>query len=203
MSTTMLAAVNRVLRRVGKQVVAALDTDGGSLASYAEREINDASTMIQTEGWSWNTRNDKEVTATNGQFVLSTFEPGSDSVLSAATTGTGEPNVAISNTVLNNLDTNSTTFTETTLTLDYVYLRPITDVPEAFVNWMISHAALRLSRQFYNNPSLEQLIAAEILDARRIALRDEIRVVEANVLETTNLRQIRGRPRMRDRSING
>lgn len=203
MSTTMLAAVNRVLRRVGKQVVAALDTDGGSLASYAEREINDASTMIQTEGWSWNTRNDKEVTATNGQFVLSTFEPGSDAVLSAATTGAGEPNVAISNTVLNNLDTNSTTFTETTLTLDYVYLRPITDVPEAFVNWIISHAALRLSRQFYNNPSLEQLIAAEILDARRIALRDEIRVVEANVLETTNLRQIRGRPRMRDRSING
>lgn len=203
MTTTTLKAVNRVLRRVGKPVVAALDTNGGSLASYAERELDDASVLIQTEGWSWNTRNGKEVTATDGQFVLSTFESGADLILSASTSEASEPNVTLANTVLNNADTNSTTFTETTLKLDYVYLRPITEIPEAFVNWIVSHAALRLSRQFYGNPSLEQLISAEIIDARRIAIRDEIRVSETNVLDTTNLRQIRGRPRMRDRSING
>ena len=205
MSFSTLEAANQVLRRIGKQVVAALDTGGGSLAAYAERELDDASKAIQSEGWSWNTRNSIEKTAdSSNEYVLSTFEAGSLPILSVSTPLASQPNVAVEGTKLMNRKNNSTDFSEnTTLTLDYVFQKPIADVPEMFSTWIISHAALKLSRQFYSNPQLEQLIAAEILDARRIALRDEIRVAEVNVLETTELRQVRGRPRMRDRSING
>tara|TARA_R100000654_G_scaffold14485_3_gene31214 strand:+ start:1216 stop:1833 length:618 start_codon:yes stop_codon:yes gene_type:complete len=205
MSLTTLEAVNQVLRRVGKQVVASLDTGGGSLAAYAERELDDASKAIQSEGWSWNTRNSIEKTAdSSNEYVLSTFEAGSLPILSVSTPNSDEPNVAIEGPKLLNRTNNTTVFDEnTTLTLDYVFQQPMVNIPGPFSTWIVSHAALKLSRQFYSNPDVEQLIAAEILDARRIALRDEIRVAEVNVLETTELRQVRGRPRMRDRSING
>ena len=51
MPVSTLSTVNDVLRRIGKPVVAALDTGGGSLSSYAERAIDDASKTVQQEGW--------------------------------------------------------------------------------------------------------------------------------------------------------
>lgn len=202
MAFTKLEAVNAILRRIGKQVVAALDTDGGSIASYAERELDDASKAVQMEGWSWNTRESIEKSATSNEYLLANFESGA-TIYRAYTPLESDPNVAIAGTKLVNVTENTTTFTETSLTLTYVYEKDLTEVPEAFAQWIISMAALKLSRQFYGKPDLESVIAQEILDARRRALRDEIQVAEVNVLETEQLRQLRGRPRMRNRSIYG
>lgn len=203
MAISMLEAVNDVLRRIGKQVVASLDTGGGSLASYAEREIADASTSVQTEGWSWNTRTSVEKDATAGEYLLSTFESDNATIYRAFTPKETDPDVAVQGTKLVNVTENTTTFSETSLTLTYVYEKSIDNVPEAFTKWIIATAAFRLSRQFYSQPDKEQVLAAEILDARRRAIRDEIQVAEVNVLDTEQLRQVRGRPRMRNRSIHG
>jgi hypothetical protein len=204
MAYTTLEAVNAVLRRIGKHVVPSLDTDGGSLASYAERELDDASKAVQMEGWSWNTRENIEKTADGaGEYVTTTFEPDNATIYRAFTPDEHDPNVAIEGTKLVNVTENTTTFSETSLKLTYVYEKPMAEIPDAFAQWIIATAALKLSRQFYSDQLLEQLIAAEILDARRRAIRDEIQVSEVNVLETDRLRQLRGRPRMRNRSIYG
>lgn len=204
MPVTTLSAVNDVLRRIGKPVVAALDTAGGSLSSYAERAIDDASKTVQQEGWTWNTKADVEIAVdSNGKYNVSDLEADGSEILSVdADRAQGETiNVVRKGNFLYDLDNNTFTPADGTMKVTYVYQRPVAELPDSFAKWVVALAALSLSRQFYSDRNREEIISVELADARRLAVNEEIRIVDVNVLDTTAMRQIRGRPRMRDRSI--
>lgn len=204
MPVTTLSTVNDVLRRIGKPVVAALDTGGGSLSSYAERAIDDASKTVQQEGWTWNTKADVEIAVNNdGKYDVSNLEGDNSEILSVdADRAQGETiNVVRKGNFLYDLDNNTFTPADGTMKVTYVYQRPVSELPDSFAKWVVALAALNLSRQFYSDRAREEIISMELADARRLAVNEEIRIVDVNVLDTAAMRQIRGRPRMRDRSI--
>ena len=204
MPVTTLSAINDVLRRIGKPVVAALDTGGGSLSSYAERALDDASKTVQQEGWTWNTKANVQIAVNGeGKYDVSNLEGDSSSILSVdADREQGETiNVVRKGDFLYDLDNNTFTPANGTMKVTYVYQRPVAELPDSFAKWAVALAALNFSRQFYYDKSREQIIVVELDDARRLAVNEEIRIVDVNVLDTANMRQIRGRPRMRDRRI--
>lgn len=99
-------------------------------------------------------------------------------------------------------DNEDRTFTITgTTKLQYVYQFDWEDLPVSFQKWIIAQAAFDFNRSYVGNAAADQRLTQEILDSRRQATREEIRAVDTNVLDQQPMRQVRGRPRMQDRSV--
>ena len=207
---SLLECVQEMCRRLGKLPVTALDTDGVSLASHLERAIKDASRQVQSPGWFWNTKSGVETSSTLDKIYVNQLEQLVDDagqtvyaeIFHVDTDGNDrDVNVVRNGNVLYNVSENTETFTGT-LSLTYTYERPIYLVPEPFQEWIIALASLSYQRQGRDfNNAKDQMLQADLASARQKAIREEVRTSDINFLDTTETRQFRGRPRMRDRSI--
>tara|TARA_Y100001973_G_C5092846_1_gene278426 strand:+ start:186 stop:791 length:606 start_codon:yes stop_codon:yes gene_type:complete len=197
-----LASVNAMLQRLGKNVVSALDTDGTSVASYAERAIDDAMRQVQQRGWHFNSKYDVEVTANeSGQIDVSALE-GSSELYYVDTYGDDFDTDVVrqGNFLYDRKEQSSTSFTGT-IKLEYIYDVGFANLPAAFQDWVIAQAALNYNKFYGGDRSRDIALERDLLDSRSRAVQDETRVSDINVLETEAMRQVRGRPRMQNRSV--
>ena len=105
---TKLEAVNFILKRAGSYPVPALDTNGSSWASHAERMIDDEDLRIQTMEWHYNRRTNVTLSpAGDSKIYLPTGCLTIDSFGSSASR-----NVTQLGDHLYDLDENSETFDE-------------------------------------------------------------------------------------------
>jgi hypothetical protein len=207
---TKLQAVQEVSRRLGKAVPTALDTDGTSTYSYIEKVLDEASNTVQGEGWHWNTKYDVTVQALelpqgHVGIRVDTLELLDDGVTYATiyhvdTEPSEGMNVTRRNTRLYDLKNNTYTITSDKK-LRYSYELDFGNIPDSFQSWIIALAAFNFNRFYANNKEAEGALGLELENSRRQATREEIRAADTNVLGTWEMQQIRGRPRMKDRSI--
>jgi len=207
---TKIECIQEICRRLGKPPVSATDTGGSSLAAHVERALDDASISVQSPGWHWNTKYNVEVATSDNKIQINQLETVLTEGEAAAyatifhvdTDGTdNDINVIRNGNFLYNATDNTETFTSS-LRLMYSWERPIQQVPTPFQEWIISLAALNYNRQDRNyNPARDQILQAEMQDARRKSIREEVRSEDINFLDTEEIRQFRGRPRMPNRSV--
>ena len=218
--TTKLEAVNDVMRRVGKLPITALDTDGNSTEAHIERSVDDATRRVLKSGWAWNTKYDVEVTpdvSTNKVAVTGLALEGDATIEIYHVDTDAESlnvNVMRKGDYLYDLEENQDTFANySTLKLRYIYERAFTEIPPQFVDWIVSMAAFKYNQQFMRDQSgvnphkhradqgAAQSLMMELQQAKVEAMREELRMTDTNVLGTAEMEQIRGRPRMQNRSI--
>jgi hypothetical protein len=197
-----LEAVNAVMRRLGKPVVAALDTNGTSTPAYMERQLDDAIRQIQQRGWHWNAKYDVEATADgSGQIDVSALE-GVAEVFHVDTYGEdARTDVIRQGDYLYDRVEKSTTSFSGTIKLQYVYDVTWDQVPPAFQDWAVGQAALNFNRFYGGDRSRDAVLDMDLRDSRSRAIQDETRISDINILDTEEMRQVRGRPRMRNRSV--
>lgn len=191
--TTTLNMVNDCLRRVGKPHVPALDSGGTSSQAEMERVIADASRRCQTQGWWFNIMPSVAITPdVNNEIVVSTV--ASTEVLHIDAVD-DEPwnNFVVRGGKLYNLDTKTDKFTAST-NVRIVLLLPNSDLPEAFAQYVVSHAAFNYNRHFLGDQSRDQQLQAEMLLAQSGVNREEIAASDVNILNTFHARSVRGRP---------
>ena len=207
--TTKLDAVNDVMRRLGKLPITALDTGGDATQGQVERIIDDSAKRVMRDGWAWNTKYDVEVTpdVSTNKVQINQLEPVGDGsyyeIYHVDTYGESKYiNVMRSGNFLYDLDENQDTFGDySKLKLKYVYERAFTEIPPQFVDWIVSVSAYNYNRQFVKDNDLDQALAIEMSKSKVSAMREELRADDTNVLGTAEMKQIRGRPRMQNRSI--
>ena len=212
-SKTKIQGVNEILRRIGKLPVNALDTDGTSTHAHVERFLDETDDEIQREGWHWNTVREVEATADGTGKIrvtgLTTDLSGSvQKTYHADTDGSdSDTDVSMIGEYLFDVKNNSFTTFSGTLKLVVTCQRPFTEVPNSFQNWIISQAALEYLMA-YGNPSgdpqdkaRQSMLMQLVGEHRRQAYADEFRSSDINVLDQENMRQIRGRRRMTNRSV--
>ena len=213
MSKTKIIGVNEVLRRIGKLPITTLDPNGTSTHAHVERFFDEADDEVQREGWHWNTVVDLEVTAAgDGKVTVNNLTQDSSGVnqptYHADTYGnSADTNVSMIGDLLFDNDTKSFTTFSGTYKVAITFRRPFTEVPSAFQNWIISKAALDYIMA-YGNPSADpqdksraDMLMSLVSDHRRQAYAEEFRASDINVLDQENMRQIRGRRRMTNRSV--
>ena len=206
--TTKLEAVNDVMRRLGKLPVAALNTGGPSSEGLVERTIDDAATRVMRDGWHWNTKFDVEVTPDGENKVkVSELEAkeiaGYWDIYHVDTYGeSSHINVIRSSNYLYDLGENQNTFGDyAKLKLIYVYERDFTEIPPHFVDWIVAISAYNFNMQYIKDKAVMQETGLDMQRTKNAAWREETRAADVNVLETPGTKQLLGRPRMRDRSI--
>lgn len=208
LATTKLAMVNDVMRRCGKLPVNALDTGGQSSPGLVERTIDDAISEILSKGWYFNRRYNVESTADgDGLHQLSALETGTGTIYSVDTDVTDAyiPVTVTHNSderVLYDLDNKTDDWgAAATLRVAFIYRSDVQDLPEQFKKWIISLAAFNHNRHFLQNEARDGQLQQEMVYSQACANREEIEVADVNVLDTPEQDQIRGRPRMKNRSI--
>jgi hypothetical protein len=191
-----LDAVNAVLRRVGVLPVPALDTNGPSAAGHAERFLDAADRSLQARGWHFNTR--REVTLTRNvsnkiAVPASTFHIDTD----GSSRGL---DVTVVGGFLYDLANNTDVWAQN-LVVTYVAQAAFADLPEAFADYVVTDAAFQFNRFHKKDQSLDQMIRDELTVRWAALKRADRELADVNVLNTAESNQLRGRPRMRDRSV--
>lgn len=191
-----LTAVNEVLRRVGLPPVSALATDS-SAAAHAERFIDSVDRSVQSRGWHFNRR--RGVTLSPDEFTSKIAVP--TGTFHIDTDGTSRHvDVTVSGGYLFDLENNVDTWSQD-LVVAYVQKVAFTDLPEAFADYVVTEAAYQFNRFHKKDPALDKMLSEE-LPVRWTRLRQaDNEQSDVNVLETGEMAQMRGRPRMRDRSV--
>lgn len=192
---TMLEMVNDTLRRLGKPRVAALDTSGTSTQSEVERCISDASRRIQAKRWTFNHVPKASFTVTTGN-ALTTAEISSVPILHLdASDDQMYKNYTLRDGKLFDIETNTSTIANGTVVyLQLTLLLPVTDLPDSFAQYVIANAAWNFNRHFIGNQARDGQLQQEIAFAQAQANREEILASDANVLSSTDVRSIKGRP---------
>ena len=196
-----LNSVNAVLRRLGKLPVTALDTSGGSTEAHVERAIDDATDTILAKGWYFNSK--WEVTATpdsSDNILLTALESSATIYHVDSWGGDAYRHVTQRNTKLYDLDNNTDTFTGNIL-LTYTYAVAYTEIPIVYAEWIETLAAFNFNRQYIGDSAKDGMLRAELVDREATARREENESADVNVLDTTEARQLLGRPRMKNRSV--
>jgi hypothetical protein len=95
-----------------------------------------------------------------------------------------------------------------TFKMTYTFQVEYEDIPPAFQDWVIADAALALNRNTsyaHTSPTFsrprDSELQEEVRTRRSAAMQEEIRAADTNLLNTQEMRQIRGRPRTIDRSV--
>ena len=189
-------AVNAVLRRIGLTPVSALDTGGLSVQAQAERYLDDADLACQARGWHFNTRSNVTLTR-NASSKISVPE----STYRIDTMGSdGDKDVTVVGGYLFDLENNTDVWSQD-LVVTYVSKAAFTDLPQTFADYIISEAAFLFNRSHKKDKDLDALLQAEVARRSSEARREDNDRSDVNVLNTQDMNQLRGRPRMRDRSI--
>jgi len=192
-----LDAVNNVLRRIGLTPVSSLDTNGLSAAAHAERFIDAADRSCQARGWHFNTR--RGVLLSRDSVTNKIAVPSSTYHID--TDGTSKNiDVTVVGGNLYDLENNTDVWAQD-LYVTYVAHTDFVDLPEAFADYVVTEAAYQFNRFHKKDQALDSMLKDE-LALRWVRLRqaDDDRA-DVNVLNTGEMNQIRGRPRMRDRSV--
>jgi len=191
-----LDAVNAVLRRIGLTPVSALDTGGLSVQAQAERYLDDADLACQARGWHFNTRSNVTLTR-NASNKISV--PASTYRIDTMGTD-GDKDVTVVGGYLFDLENNTDVWSQD-LVVTYVSKAAFTDLPQTFADYIISEAAFLFNRSHKKDKDLDALLQAEVARRSSEARREDNDRSDVNVLNTQDMNQLRGRPRMRDRSI--
>jgi hypothetical protein len=219
---TKLEAVNDVLRRLGKFVVPNLDAGGSSTQAQVLRCIDDSLDRIQGMGWYWNTKHDVEVEVVGGdgddatyirvdqlESFIDTGQLSAFSKVYHVDTDMEDIGHAVvrQGKYLYDLDDNTLSIGET-LKLTYSYQLAFQDVPHTFMEWAIADAALEMNRTMSYaqtmttfNRARDSILQERAATTQKAAMQEEIRAQDVNVLNTEEMRQIRGRRRTPNRSI--
>lgn len=182
---TKLEAVNSVLTRLGRNPVAALNTDGPSEAGKVERVIDDVERQVQYETWDYNTR--KEVSIAPAAITGYVAIPNGCISFDCDRT---DRNIIQRGDYAYDLDRNTDVFTET-LTYSYTLRMTWCSIPPVIREYIVAEAA----RQYAEHNTLKDHIGrltnqAEL--ARLRAIRDDTEGNEANVFNTAEHQAIRG-----------
>lgn len=199
-----LEAVNDILRRVGSLVVPALDTGGTSLQAQAERQLDDVDLRIQSLGWSWNRRDLTLSPDATGQIPVTAIQPSRGNLLEIDTRAASEADgieVVVSDGLLVKLPDMSRIFAAD---LEVTILERISfgEVPVMFATWMVAEAAFDLNRRYMQDAGRDQALAMERMQARVNAMRQAIRLADVNVLAASDVREVHGRRRLPNWSVN-
>jgi len=189
-------AVNAVLRRIGLTPVSALDPGGLSVQAQAERYLDDADLACQARGWHFNTRSNVTLTR-NASNKISV--PASTYRIDTMGTD-GDKDVTVVGGYLFDLENNTDVWSQD-LVVTYVSKSAFTDLPQTFADYIISEAAFLFNRSHKKDKDLDALLQAEVARRSSEARREDNDRSDVNVLNTQDMNQLRGRPRMRDRSI--
>lgn len=191
-----LDAINAILRRIGLTPVAALDTGGLSVQAQAERYLDDADRACQARGWHFNTRKGVTLTRNASNKIAvpaNTYRIDTMDV-------DGDKDVTVVGGFLFDLSNNTDVWTQD-LIVTYVARADFTDLPQTFADYVISEAALLFNRAHKKDKDLDGLLQAEVMRRGSEARREDDDLADVNVLNTQDMNQLRGRPRMRNRSI--
>jgi len=193
---TKLEAVNAVLRRLGLPPVSALDTNGISTQAHAERYFDDADRACQARGWHFNTR--RKVTLTrneNNKVVVpaNTYRIDTDGVDT-------DKDTTVVGGFLYDIENNTDVWGKD-LVVTYVAQTSVTDLPQTFADYIVTEAAYQMNRTHKKDQSIDGMLRDEA--GRRYAecRREDDSRADVNVLNTGEMNQFRGRPRLRDRSL--
>lgn len=193
---TKLEAINAILRRLGLTPVSSLDTGGNSTQAQAERYLDDADRSCQARGWHFNTRRgvtlarngSNKVAVPAGTYRIDTS--GSCSSIDVSVVGG----------FLYDLENNTDVWSRD-LEVSYVSHAAFTDLPQSFADYVVSEAAFLYNRAHKANKAIDGALAAEAERRYSEAKREDDDRADVNVLNTSEMNQMRGRPRMRDRSV--
>tara|TARA_B110000503_G_scaffold141551_1_gene235437 strand:- start:819 stop:1406 length:588 start_codon:yes stop_codon:yes gene_type:complete len=192
-----LDAINAVLRRNGYTPVSGLDTAGNSAESQAERFLDDADSECQSNGWYFNTLKDVTLSINGSGNILvptSTYyrlDTSGDSYLT---------NVRVRNGMLYDTDANTDVWSAG-LVVSYSEKVAWSDLPEAFAMYIISRASLAFNRSHKKDQALDKLLIEEVASRWAGCKRQDNDMQQVNLLDTPEMNQLRGRPKMQDRSI--
>jgi hypothetical protein len=193
---TKLEAINAILRRLGLTPVAALDTGGISTQAQVERYLDDADRACQAKGWHFNTRYNVEL-AQDGQGKIavpaSTYRIDTDGADS-------DTDVSVVGGFLYDLGNNTDVFNRN-VRVTYVAQTAFTDLPQTFADYVITEAAYNYNRAHKKDSALDGMLRDEAVRRMSEAKREDDSRADVNVLNTADMIQLRGRPRMRDRSV--
>lgn len=191
-----LDAVNAVLRRIGLTPVAALDTGGLSVQAQAERYLDDADLGCQARGWHFNTR----VGVTLARNASNKVAVPANTYRIDTMGVDADKDVTVVGGYLFDLENNTDVWSQD-LVVTYVSKAAFTDLPQTFADYIISEAALLFNRAHKKDKDLDALLQAEVIKRSAEARREDNDRADVNVLNTSEMNQLRGRPRMRDRNI--
>ena len=189
----MLDMVNGVLRRLGKNRITALDTNGSTSHAEAERIIVEQSRKLQTEGWMFNTI--PTLTATpngSGFIVVSTLATVTVLHIDGID---DEPwnNFTQRGGNLYDIDNATDVFTSA-VSVRMLLELPTTDLPSAFADYVIASAAYSYNRHFVGNATRDSDLQGEILRTQAVVNKEELRSTDTNFLSNYETFSIRGRP---------
>lgn len=193
---TKLDAVNAILRRLGLTPVSALDTGGISTQAQVERYLDDTDRGTQAKGWHFNTRRGVTITR-NGNNKC----PVPASTYRIDTDGTdAHHDVTVVGGFLFDIENNTDVWGKN-LVVTYVAHTAFTDLPQTFADYVVTEAAYQYNRAHKRNEALDGMLRDEAGRRWTEAKREDSGRADINVLETSEMIQLRGRPRMRDRSV--
>ena len=210
MALTLIQGINEVLRKCGRRIVSKVDPagEGGtSTAAYAEAALEEATRAVASEGWSWNYKTNVSLSASDigdGTFKFQTSSLGETEVYhidSSDDSENPEQWVDHGGILYNVTDNTDVSSSGASIKVKYYFNPTFAKLPTQAQQYAIAKAALNLNRSYYPDTGREQVIAAEMQQFRATMQQEEIRASDVNVLDTTNMQQIRGRNRMANRSI--
>ena len=193
---TKLEAINAILRRLGLTPVSALDTGGNSTQAQAERYLDDSNRSCQARGWHFNTR--KGVTLTRNGSNKIAVPAGTYRIDTSGTCA--HIDVSVVGGFLYDLENNTDVWARD-LEVSYVMSSDFADLPQTFADYVVSEAAFLYNRAHKANPAIDTALSAETTRRYSEAKREDDDRADVNVLNTSEMNQMRGRPRMRDRSV--
>jgi hypothetical protein len=193
---TKLEAINAMLRRLGLTPVSSLDTGGLSTQAHAERFLDDADRACQAKGWHFNTR--RVVTLArdaNNKLPVpaNTYRIDTDGASS-------DQDVSVVGGFLFDLD-NNTDVWGSDLVVTYVVHSDFADLPQTFADYIITEAAYAYNRAHKKDQSLDGMLRDEAARRWSACRTEDFERADVNLLNTGEMVQLRGRPRLRDRSV--
>ena len=183
-----LDAVNAVLRRIGLTPVAALDTTGTSVQAQAERYLDDADRSCQARGWHFNTR----INVTLTRNVSNKIAVPANTYRIDTCDIDADKDVTVVGGYLFDIENNTDVWTQN-LNVSYVAKADFTDLPQTFADYIISEAAYMFNRAHKKDKDLDPLLRAEVERRFFEARREDNDRADINVLNTTDMAQVRGR----------
>ena len=189
-------AINNVLRRIGHLNAAtnsAVSFNENDPQSLASRFLDDAEIACQSRGWNFNKRSNVKLSPSGGVIAK-------PDCFRIDTSGeSSNINITVQAGNLWNSDENTATFT-TDIYVDYYIRVGWTDLPETFAAYIVSEAAFAFNRYWKKDQALDSMLKEEIAKRWVECKREDNDQADINLLDTSEMNQLRGRPKMIDRS---
>jgi len=189
-------AINNVLRRIGHlhmQINNSAIASSNNPETWASRFLDDADIACQSRGWNFNKRSNVKLSPIGGVIAK-------PDCFRIDTSGeSSNINITVQGGNLFNSDDNTATFT-TDIYVDYYIRVGWTDLPETFAAYIVSEAAFAFNRYWKKDQALDSMLKEEIAKRWVECKREDNDQADINLLDTSEMNQLRGRPKMIDRS---